>query len=82
MDNLGEPLEITKDLLTMIEKKIKLLGEITDEEKNKLLSLADIFLFPSITQSEAYGLVLESIGKISSNVPFIMPKRVAETDPF
>src|SRR3546814_18110099 len=30
----------------------------------------------------AYGLVLESIGKISSNVPFIMPKRVAETDPF
>src|SRR3546814_1865300 len=30
----------------------------------------------------AYVLVLESIGKISSNVPFIMPKRVAETDPF
>ena len=29
-----------------------------------------------------YGLVLESIGKISSNVPFIMPKRMAETDPF
>lgn len=32
--------------------------------------------------SEPYGLVLESIGKISSNVPFMMPKRVAETDPF
>ena len=32
--------------------------------------------------SSPYGLVLESIGKISSNVPFIMPKRVAETDPF
>ena len=31
--------------------------------------------------SEPYGLVLESIGKISSNVPFIMPKRMAETDP-
>lgn len=31
---------------------------------------------------EPYGLVLESIGKISSNVPFIMPKRVADTDPF
>jgi len=29
-----------------------------------------------------YGLVLESIGKISSNVPFMMPKRLAETDPF
>ncbi len=32
--------------------------------------------------SEPYGLVLESIGKISSNVPFIMPKRVAATDAF
>ncbi len=29
-----------------------------------------------------YGLVLESIGKISSNVPFIMPASVAATDPF
>ncbi len=32
--------------------------------------------------SEPYGLVLESIGKISSNVAFMMPKRIAETDPF
>jgi peptide/nickel transport system substrate-binding protein len=29
-----------------------------------------------------YGLVLESLGKISSNVPFMMAKRHAETDPF
>ena len=29
-----------------------------------------------------FGLVLESLGKISSNVPFIMPKEVAMTDPF
>ncbi|MBI3529029.1 MAG: ABC transporter substrate-binding protein [Betaproteobacteria bacterium] len=29
--------------------------------------------------TEPYGLVLESLGKPSSNVPFIMPKRVAET---
>lgn len=35
-----------------------------------------------MTLSEPYGLVLESIGKISSNVPFMMPKRIAETDPF
>lgn len=35
-----------------------------------------------ITLREPYGLVLESIGKISSNVPFIMPARVAATDPF
>src|SRR4029434_2897234 len=30
---------------------------------------------------EPYGLVLESIGKPSSYVPFMMPKRVAETPP-
>jgi peptide/nickel transport system substrate-binding protein len=30
---------------------------------------------------EPYGLVLESLAKPSSNVPFIMPKRVAETSP-
>jgi peptide/nickel transport system substrate-binding protein len=29
--------------------------------------------------SEPYGLVLESLGKPSSNVPFIMPERVART---
>jgi peptide/nickel transport system substrate-binding protein len=31
---------------------------------------------------EPYGLVLDSLGKPSSNVPFMMPKDVAETDPF
>ena len=36
----------------------------------------------TMTLSAPYGLVLESIGKISSNVPFIMPARVAATDPF
>src|SRR4051794_40612159 len=30
---------------------------------------------------EPYGLVLESIGKPSSLVPFMMPKRMAETEP-
>ncbi|MBM3599515.1 MAG: ABC transporter substrate-binding protein [Alphaproteobacteria bacterium] len=30
---------------------------------------------------EPYGLVLQSLGKPSSNVPFMMPKRVAETNP-
>ena len=29
-----------------------------------------------------YGIVLESFSKVASNVPFMMPKRVAETDPF
>src|SRR5438552_3710986 len=30
---------------------------------------------------EPYGLVLESLGKPSSNVLFIMPKKTADTDP-
>jgi peptide/nickel transport system substrate-binding protein len=30
---------------------------------------------------EPYGLVVQSLGKPSSNVPFIMPKRVADTNP-
>ena len=34
-----------------------------------------------MTLSEPYASVLESLGKISSNVPFIMPKRVAATSP-
>jgi peptide/nickel transport system substrate-binding protein len=35
-----------------------------------------------MTLAKPFGLVLESIGKISSNVPFIMPERVAKTDAF
>jgi len=31
---------------------------------------------------EPYGLVLETLAKPTSNVPFIMPERLAETDPF
>ena len=35
-----------------------------------------------ISLKEPYGLVLESLGKPSSNTPFMMPKRVADTDPY
>ena len=31
---------------------------------------------------EPYGLVLDTLGKPSSNVPFMMPKQIADTDPF
>jgi len=34
-----------------------------------------------ITLNEPTGLVLGALGKPSSNVPFMMPKRVADTDP-
>ena len=30
---------------------------------------------------EPYGLVIDSLGKSASNVPFMMPKRIADTDP-
>jgi peptide/nickel transport system substrate-binding protein len=33
----------------------------------------------SIVLKEPFGLVLEALGKPSSNVPFIMPKRIADT---
>ncbi|MBI2764706.1 MAG: ABC transporter substrate-binding protein, partial [Chloroflexi bacterium] len=35
----------------------------------------------TLVLKEPFGLVLESLGKPSSNVPFMMPKRVADTDP-
>src|SRR6185369_4436074 len=35
----------------------------------------------AIVLKQPFGLVLEALGKVSSNVPFMMPKRVAETDP-
>ncbi|MBT6277099.1 MAG: ABC transporter substrate-binding protein, partial [Chromatiales bacterium] len=36
----------------------------------------------TLTLNEPYGLVLDSLGKISSNVPFMMPKRLADVDAF
>ncbi len=35
-----------------------------------------------LTLAKPWGLVLPALGKMSSNVPFMMPKRVAETDAF
>src|SRR5438046_7546852 len=35
-----------------------------------------------LSLKEPTGLVLPALGKANSNVPFMMPKRVAETDPF
>jgi len=47
---------------------------------SKELKVVDAKTFQLVLK-EPYGLVLQSLGKPSSNVPFIMPKRVAETDP-
>ncbi|MEQ8393595.1 ABC transporter substrate-binding protein [Thalassobaculum sp.] len=34
-----------------------------------------------LTLTQPIGFVLDALGKIDSNVPFMMPKRLAETDP-
>ena len=44
----------------------------------KDLAVVDATTF-TLTLKEPYGLVIESLGKPSSLVPFMMPKRVAET---
>jgi len=35
-----------------------------------------------IVLSKPWSMVIAALGKMSSNVPFMMPKRLAETDPF
>jgi peptide/nickel transport system substrate-binding protein len=52
----------------------KLLGVTQD------LAVVDQKTFKLVLK-EPYGLVLQSLGKPSSNVPFMMPKRVADGDP-
>jgi peptide/nickel transport system substrate-binding protein len=52
----------------------KLMGVVTD------LSAPDAKTIKMVLK-QPYGLVLESLGKSSSNVPFMMPKQVASTDP-
>ena len=47
----------------------------------KELKAVDAKTFQMILK-EPYGLVLDSLGKPSSQVPFMMPKAVADTDPF
>jgi peptide/nickel transport system substrate-binding protein len=46
----------------------------------KELAVVDDRIF-TLTQKEPFGMVLEALGKPSSSVPFIMPKRIAETPP-
>jgi rhamnosyl/mannosyltransferase len=71
-----------------LENRVKLLGEISESEKFLKLNDADIFLFPSITTSEAYGLVqLEAMcfelpiinTNLKNGVNFLVPPDVAIT---
>tara|TARA_Y100000589_G_scaffold330748_1_gene381411 strand:- start:7447 stop:8565 length:1119 start_codon:yes stop_codon:yes gene_type:complete len=71
-----------------LEDRVFLMEKINDKEKNKLLSEADIFLFPSISNSEAYGLVqFEAMANylpiintfLNNGVNFLAPDDVAIT---
>ncbi|GIX47227.1 MAG: ABC transporter substrate-binding protein [Candidatus Tectimicrobiota bacterium] len=50
-------------------------------DATKELKVVDERTF-TLTLKAPYGLVLHSLAKISSNVPFMMPERIAKTDPF
>ncbi len=52
----------------------KLIANVSD------LSPVDAKTFKMVLK-EPRGLVLETIGKSGANVPFMMPKRIADTDP-
>jgi peptide/nickel transport system substrate-binding protein len=57
-----------------------------DSMGQKLLGVVTEFSAPDaktikMVLKQPYGLVLESLGKSSSNVPFMMPKSLASTDP-
>jgi peptide/nickel transport system substrate-binding protein len=57
-----------------------------DSMGQKLMSVTGELSAPDaktirLVLKQPYGMVLESLGKSSSNVPFMMPKRLAETDP-
>src|SRR5215813_4628248 len=52
----------------------KMMGSVGDFEADDAKTF-------KIKMKEPYGLVLESLGKPSPNVPFMMPKKTAETDP-
>jgi peptide/nickel transport system substrate-binding protein len=57
-----------------------------DTMGQKLLSYVSEFAAPDaktirMTLKEPYGLVIQTLAKPGANVPFMMPKRVAETDP-
>jgi peptide/nickel transport system substrate-binding protein len=57
-----------------------------DTMGQKLLSYVSELAAPDtktirMTMKEPYGLVIQTLAKPGANVPFMMPKRVAETDP-
>tara|TARA_B100000161_G_C33550107_1_gene414971 strand:- start:325 stop:1458 length:1134 start_codon:yes stop_codon:yes gene_type:complete len=71
-----------------ISDKVEILGEVSEKKKCKYLMKSHVFLFPSITKSEAYGLVqLEAMAFslpvvntfLNNGVNSLMPKNLCLT---
>ncbi len=62
-----------------LSKKITLYGNLCDKEKHYLLKEADVFIFPSITKAEAFGIAqIEAmqfgLPVINTNIPSGVPE--------
>lgn len=77
----GKPVT-AEDCVTSLQRwgKRDGMGQLLFKNISSLTALDDKTIVMKL--KEPYGFVLESLAKISSNVPFMMPKRVAETDPY
>ena len=71
-----------------LEDRVKFLGQVSDKQKEEVLYNSDIFLFPSINKSEAYGLVqLEAMffrlpiinTYLGNGVNYLAPREISMT---
>ncbi|MBV8534851.1 MAG: ABC transporter substrate-binding protein, partial [Alphaproteobacteria bacterium] len=77
----GQPVR-PADCIASIERwsKRDVFGQKTGEMIAEMKPVDDKTF--TIRVKQPYPLLIESLGKLSSNVPFIMPESVAKTDPF
>lgn len=52
-----------------LEERVKLIGRISDEERDAWLHAADVFVLPSVERTEAFGIVL--IEAMSAGLPLV-----------
>lgn len=55
-----------------LQHKVKMLGRISDSERNAWMGVASVFCLPSVEKTEAYGIVL--IEAMSTGLPVVTTK--------
>ncbi len=77
----GEPV-LAEDCVASIERWAARdgMGQTLFENVQSIDAVDDLTF--TITLERPVGFVIEALGKLDSTVPFMMPKRLAETDPF